>query len=146
MSKLIVPITNDPITGNPREAQLWRLTFTDDFEIEIVMDIFEKDAVSGDRLFDIAQSKQGLTDLQRQDALSKHFPKRTRAYTTVGSMVNEFGQVIENGTINEIDFLTALSFAQFKGLLGKSDSDSVLNSIRDFVALKMQEISNRGQN
>lgn len=146
MSKLIVPITNDPITGNPREAQLWRLIFTDDFDIEIVMDIFEKDAISGERLFSVAQTKVGLSELQRQDALSKHFPKRTRPYTTVGSKVDANGVVIDSGTINEIDFLTALTFTQFKGLLSKTDSDSVLLAIRDFVAAKMQEISNRGQN
>jgi hypothetical protein len=146
MSKLIVPITNDPITGNPREAELWRLIFSEEFDIEIIMDIYEKDAVSGERLFDVARTKIGLSDLQRQDAMSKHFPKRTRPYTTVGSLVNEQGEVSEEGTIDEIDFLTALNFTQFKGLLGKTDADSVLLAIRDFVGAKMQEISSRGQN
>jgi hypothetical protein len=146
MSKLIVPITNDPITGNPREAQLWRLVFTDDFDLEIIMDIFEKDAVSGDRLFDVAQTKPGLTELQRQDALTKHFPKRTRPYTTVGSKVNAQGEIVNDGEFKEIDFLTSLTFGQFKALMGKTDNDSVLLTIRDFVGAKMQEISNRGQN
>jgi hypothetical protein len=146
MQPLIVAITNDPITSNPREAELTTMTFDKQFHIEIVMAVAEKDSVSGERLFDIAQSKQALTDLQRKDAMSKHFPQNSRPYTTKGSKVNAQGEVRDDGTIDELDFLTSITFAEFKTMLGKTDTDSVLLAIREFIGLKMQEISARGQN
>ncbi|MFN7609451.1 MAG: hypothetical protein ACK5QX_00725 [bacterium] len=142
MSKLIVPITNDPITGNPREAEVFRLEFNADWEIDITIDIYEKNQ-QGQRLFDLASQLQNQQ--QRDAAQQKTFPIRRR-YTTIGSKVNAQGQVEDNGSINEIDFINSITFTQFKGLLNKSDADSVMTSIKDFVGAKVQEISQRGQN
>lgn len=145
MSKLIVAITNDPINDNPREAEMFDLRFTHDWEIEITMDIFEKTA-QGERLFDVALNKPGLTDKQRSDAKEKYFPKRTVPYSTKGSKVDAQGSIDAEGNINEIDFLFSLTFAQFKAIMNKTDNDSVLQAIKEFVGLKMQDISARGQN
>jgi len=143
MSKLILQISNDPINGNPREAEMFQLRFTADWEIEIEMDIHEKQ--NGQRLFNVAQTIEGLTTQQREDAKSKYFPKRSKPYQTKGTKVNGQGQVDANGSINEIDFLFSLSFAQLKAIMGKTDSDSVLQTIKEFVGAKMVDISNRGQ-
>ncbi|MFN7703496.1 MAG: hypothetical protein ACK5OS_02650 [Chryseotalea sp.] len=141
MSKLIVQITPDPITGNPREAEVFKLEFNADWEIDIYIDIYEKNN-QGQRLFDTAKTLPGQ---QGEAAQIKTFPIRRR-YTTIGSKVNAQGQVDEQGAINEIDFLNTITFEQFKGILLKTDQDSVLGSIKQFVGAKVQEISQRGQN
>lgn len=145
MSKLIVPITAEPITANPREAEMYQMVFTREWEIELTMDLYEKNA-EGDRLFDLASTKEGLTQKQREIAREKYFPKRPTAYTTKDSFVNELGQIDPNGETREIDFLFSLTFSQLKGIMGKTDDDSVLQTIKEFVGQKMQDISNRGQN
>src|SRR5690606_24799285 len=144
MSKLIVPITNEPITGLPREAEMAELKFTREWEIETSVDIYEKNE-QGERLFDVALTAPGLTEKQRENAREKYFPLR-KSYTTKGSKVNEQGQVDPNGTINEIDYLNSITFGQLKAMLNKTDDDSVLLAIKEFVGGVIQDISNRGQN
>lgn len=144
MTKLIVPITPEPLTGVAREAEMFELKFTREWEIETSVDIYLKNA-QGERLFDAALTAPGLTQLQRDNAREKYFPMR-KTYTTKGSKVNEQGEVAEDGTINEIDFLNGITFGQLKTMLGKTDEDSVLLAIKEFVGGVIQDISERGQN
>lgn len=145
MSKLTAPLTNDPVSNSGREAEMFSLRFTPDWEAEIEMDVYELDG-NGQRIFDKIDHTPGLTDKQRTEAKSKYWPKRPQPYTTKGSMVDsQTGEVDPEGDVKEIDFLFSLTFAQLKAMLGKTDNDSVLQAVKEFVGLKMQDIAARGQ-
>jgi hypothetical protein len=141
--KIVTPITNDPVTTNPREAEMFQLVFDRDWEMSLEIDIFEKNS-QGQRLFDVAS--QLPLGQQRDAAQAKHFPTR-RPYTTKGSMVNAQGNVVEQGGVaSEKEALFSITNDQLLQLTGKTGSDSALETIREFVKLKIQEISARGQN
>lgn len=140
---MTVQITPDPVTGNAREAECFKVEFAKDWEVNIEIDIYEKNA-QGERLFEIAKTLPNQQ--QREAAMSKYFPVR-RPYTTRGSMIDANGNVVEQGgVLSEREFLESLTIAELKAITGKSDSDSALGMIKEFVRLKIQEISSRGQN
>lgn len=143
MEKLIVQITPDPVTGNPREAEvIFSNTINWDFNVKVF--IYEKN-LQGIRLFDVAQTLEGQ---QREAAMTKHSPI-IREYTTYQSFVNAQGQVVEHdteGSIPETDFLAALTNEQVMGLLGKTLQDSFVETVKALIGYQVQQISARGQN
>jgi hypothetical protein len=143
MQKLIVPIQPDPITGSPREAELINcILFNSRMETRLEVYVYRKNA-QGQRLFDLANQ---LSNEQQRLAAQKEYKPTLLEYTTEGSFVDVQGNIDENGTIKEIDFIASITIGQFKAMLQKSDSDSLLESIKEFIGFKIQEISQRGQN
>jgi hypothetical protein len=140
--KLTVPITNDPVTGSAREAEMQAFTATKDFDFAVTIEIFEKNN-QGQRLFDIANTLQNKQ--QRDAAKEKHFPLK-KEYSTAGSFVNAQGQVDENGTTPESQFLATLTVAQVLAATGKTTSDSFVETLKTYIGLQIQQISARGQN
>jgi len=143
MSTLKTNITNHPILSLPREAEMFRLIFNKNWEMFIEIDIYLKNQ-QGQRLFDLASE---LPNKQQRDAAQKDtFPLRVD-YTTLGSTVDALGNVVEEGgVISERDAMFSITNDQLLAMTGKSGNDSALETIREFVRMKMQEISNRGQN
>ncbi|MGZ8505693.1 MAG: hypothetical protein ACXWW0_00100 [Bacteroidia bacterium] len=142
-----VNITPDPITAFARECVMKKLTFHKDLEMDLEIEIHEVNA-TGQSLYDVAQTMQGLTDEQRNAALAKHFPKSpAEPYTTRGGLVNSAtGEVDPNGDITEREALFSITISQLKAMTGKTDADSAMGAIFEFVKLKMQEINQRGRN
>lgn len=143
MEKLIVPITPDPVTSNPREAEvIFSNTINWDFNVKVF--IYEKNQ-EGVRLFDVARD---LTGQQKEATMAKHSPI-IREYTTFQSFVNAQGQVVAHdaeGAIPETDFLAALTIEQVMGLLGKTLQDSFVETVKGLIGYQVQQISARGQN
>ena len=139
---MIVQITPDPVTAQPREAELVSLIFTREWEIEIQIDIFTKNK-NNQRLFDVAASLP--PGPQRDSAIQRNFPIRSKVYTTKGSRVNAQGEIDPEGVTTEMEFINNLTFNDFMELTGKNSTDSIMQAIRHFVSLKMIDIADRNQ-
>jgi hypothetical protein len=145
MQPIKVPISNDPVTGNARELVMTRLVFEKDLEASLSMEIHELNE-QGVSLFEVAKTTPGLSEAQRNIAMSKHFPVQTPPYSTRDAKVNAFGQIDPEGQFSEIESLFSITIGQLKAMTGKSDNDSALAAVFDIVRQKMIDTNTRGKN
>lgn len=145
MIQVKVPISADPISGNTRECVMKKLTFEQDLEMVLEVEINELNN-GGISFYELAKTKEGLTEAQRNVAMSKYFPSPVSPFSTRNSKVNsKTGKTDINGDVKERDALFAVTFSQLKAMTNSTDSDSVLKSFFKVVVSKMQEINESGR-
>jgi hypothetical protein len=140
MSTLKTQFSNHPVTDNVREAEMFRLTFDKNWDMFIEIDIYEKNS-QGQRLFDIASN---IPEKEKRDAAQRTTQPIRIDKDTKDVLVDAQGNIVkENGVMSEKDFMFQITNAQLLQATGKTLNDSALETIQEFVKIKMQEINAR---